>query len=203
MSKIAVKENEFFGAPGGSGGAVNYQTPVGTAFGPYQTQNPNQFAHSDLNKSVNQMSNTTKEMPSSGSIENNLDAIYAKKDTPSPDEVITGIKYELGQQIKKDKRKAKENVLANLRKDPHYYGKLKMLNIDDKSMVDNMSENIKNPITHGKFTPNIEETKKIFSELAKSKDTKYVVNSGIVDVIQQMVKEKKARSNWRHESKQS
>jgi len=297
MQKHSIKENEFFPAPGGAG-SINVQPGWGTFASPEVSQNSNQFAHSDQNKAVNQKDNTRNDTPDSASMSHDLNAIYAKKDTPTPDEIVTGIKYEMGQQIKKDKLKAKEVVLTNLKKDPHYYGKLKMLNIDDKSMVDNMSENVSkrkkidpkkmekaltylsivNPAGYAqlllmpfgpvpsyawedpnsewwssedafsmyrsiidafkngpkpggptktvpgakysyqttvdnmteekkhpndgplreKVTSNVDETKKIFEDMAKAKDNKYVVNSQIVDVMKEMWEQKRKRSSWKN-----
>ena len=199
MSNAPIKENEFFGAPGGSSGTVSYGTPYGTPSGPNTSQDPSHFQGSDNNKAVNQMGNTAKESPKAGSMKKDLAAIYAKKDTPSPDEIVAGIKYEMGQQNKKDKRMAKEAVLSNLKKDPHFYTSLKMLNIDDKSMVDNMTES-KHPNdapARDKVTPNIEETKRIFAEMQQGKQKKYVVNSQICDVMKEMWEAKKARNTWR------
>lgn len=199
MSKSSINENEFFGAPGGSNGTVNYQTGYGTHTSPEVSQNQDQFANSNNNKALGSNSNTIKDVPDSGSMEKDLGAIYAKKDTPTPDEVIMGIKYELGQQNKKDKQRAKETVLANLRKDPHYYGAMKMLGVDDESMVKNMQESKQHPNDRPaqlKLTPNVDETKKIFAEMAKAKDKKYVVNSHLVDVMDQMWKEKQQRRSW-------
>jgi hypothetical protein len=201
MSKKTIKENNFEGGMGGMVGASSTQPGSwgGTAASPEVSQNSNQFASSNNNKAVNQMGNTAKEAPGSGSMEGDVNAIYAKKDTPSVDEVVTGLKYELGQQIKKDKRLAKETVLQNLKKNPHFYTELKMLNIDDQSMVDNMNES-KHPNdapARTKVTPNIEETKKIFAEMAKGREKKYVVNSQIVDVMEEMWKAKRERNAWR------
>jgi hypothetical protein len=57
-----------------------------------------------------------------------------KKQTPSPDEIMSALQYELSQMVKKDKAIAKQTVLKNLKEDPHYYSRLNMLNIDDKKM---------------------------------------------------------------------
>jgi len=199
MSKPSIKENEFFGAPGGNMGTINYQTGYGTFSSPEVSQDPSQFANSNNNKALGSNSNTLKNVPDSGSMERDLGAIYAKKDTPTPDEVICGIKYEMGQQNKKDKQKAKELVLSNLRKDPHFYGGMKMMGVDDESMVKNMQESKQHPNDRPaqlKLTPNVDETKKIFAEMAKAKDKKYVVNSHLVNVIDQMWKEKQQRRSW-------
>ena len=192
MSKQSIKENEFSGAPGGTAGTVNYQTGYGTHASPEVSQNPANFASSN--------SNTVKDVPDSGSMAKDVNAIYAKKDTPTPDEIVSGIKYEMGQQIKKDKLKAKEEVLKNLKRDPHYYRDLKMLNIDDKSMVDNMTETKQHPNdrpAQPKVITNTSETKKIFAEMSKAKEKKYVVNANLVDVMEKMWAEKKQRNSWR------
>ena len=57
-----------------------------------------------------------------------------KKQTPSPDEIMSALQYELSNMVKKDKTIAKQQVLKNLKTDPHYYSRLNMLNIDDKNM---------------------------------------------------------------------
>jgi len=198
MSK-PIDENSFEGGVGGSTGTLNYQTGYGTPGGGDASQTLGAFPSSDNNKAVNQNSNTAKDAHNTGSVEQDVNAIFSKRKTPTPDEIVSGIKYELGQQIKKDKHKAKETVLANLKKDPRFYTDLKMLNIDDESMVNNMTEN-KHPNdapAKPKIAPNIGETKKIFTELAKGRDNKYVVNSGICDVMKQMWDEKKKRNDWR------
>jgi hypothetical protein len=190
MNKI--KENTFE-APGV--GSLNYGQQYGTPN--YAYQNPDTFDSSTLNQS----SNTSKDTPKSrADTEKTVDAIYAKKDTPTPDEIVCGIKYELGQQIKKDKREAKQLVLAHLKKNPHFYSELKMLNIDDESMVDNMTETKQHPNdapARPKVTVNLEETRRIFTEMAKGKDQKYVVNSQIVDVMKEMWEAKRKRMEWK------
>jgi hypothetical protein len=205
MSKLPVRENEFSGAPGGSAGTINYGTGYGTFSSPDASQNSDNFANSNNNKAIGGNSNIAKNAPQSGSAEQALNAIYSKRDVPSPDEIITGIKYELKNQIKKDKRKAKDEVLKHLRTDPHYYSSLRMLNIDDEHMMDNVTDNNMSEAKQHpndapakvKVSSNIEETKKIFTELLKQKDEKYVVNSGICDVMKQMWEVKKQRSAWK------
>lgn len=194
---MKIKENNFE-APGI--GSINYGQQYGTFSSPEVSQNSANFAHSNNNKTVEQNSNTRQDTPDAASMSKDLNAIYSKKDTPSPDEIITGIKYEMSQQIKTDKQKAKETVLANLKKDPHYYRNLKMLNIDDGSMVQNMSEN-KHPNDgplRDKVTADTSETKKIFEDMIKQKDNRYDVNSQIVDVMKEMWKQKRQRSAWKN-----
>ena len=256
MSNLPIKENSFDGAPGGAAGALTYQAPYGTPASPDVSQNPGAF---DSNHR-----NTAADQPQKGNLKKDLDQLYANPRTaPTPDEVITGIKYEMGQQIKKDKASAKQIVIAHLKKDPKFYSSLKHLNITDKDMMDNMTENthpntgidtqvylklqelkkfkttdyiglrlMREQLTNSlvrlansgkiffdgttatfkplnesrhpndsaerpKVTPNIEETKKIFADMARGHDKKYVVNSGICDVMKEMWKAKNARSAWR------
>jgi hypothetical protein len=63
-----------------------------------------------------------------------VDQIFQKKQTPSPDEIMSALQYELSNMVKKDKTIAKQQVLKNLKQNPHYYSRLDMLNIDDKKM---------------------------------------------------------------------
>lgn len=63
-----------------------------------------------------------------------VDQLFKKKQTPSPDEIMSALQYELSNMVKKDKAIAKQEVLKNLKQDPHYYSRLDMLNIDDKKM---------------------------------------------------------------------
>lgn len=63
-----------------------------------------------------------------------VDQIFQKKQTPSPDEIMSALQYELSQMVKKDKAIAKQTVLKNLKSNPHYYSRLDMLNIDDDKM---------------------------------------------------------------------
>ncbi len=197
MHKVSINENSFEGGVGGFGGTVNTQGGYGTFASPEASQNPNSF---DNNKSVNQYGNTRKEAPGTSSLNTDLKAIYQKRETPSPDEVAAGIKYEMGQQIKKDKYEAKKLVMTNLRKDPKFYSSLQMLGIDDEKMVKNMSEEKKHPNDkplNERVNVNMEEAKKIFSDMVKEKDQTYVVNSGIVDVMQEMWDAKRQRSAWK------
>jgi hypothetical protein len=195
MRKHSIKENSFE-APGI--GSINYQTGYGTPASPNTSQNPNSFASSNNNKALGSNSNTAKRIPKAGELDKSVDAMYAdpRKATPTPDEVVAGLKYEMGQQIKKDKYEAKRVVIDNLKKDPKFYSGLKMLNIDDQSMVNNMNESKKHPndiAAKTKVTSNIDETKKIFSEMAAANGKKYVVNSQICDVMKEMWDAKQAR----------
>ena len=192
MAKRPIKENEFFGAPGGSSGTVNYQAPIGTHSSPNVSQDPDKFEDDKVNtvqgKALGQHSNTAKNVPNPADMANAVDQIYSKKKVPTADEVKAGLDFEIHNMIKPDKAKAKELVLKNLKRDPEYYGKLHHLNIDDKTMKVDLNETLKNV--------NVEETKKIFSDLANAKQTKYVVNSKIVDAMRETIAAKNKRRMW-------
>ena len=263
MKNYPIKENSFDAGAGGGAGAIGYAAPYGTPGGPDNSQNPSSFDSNNTNKQRGNNGALTSALSETGSMERDLDTLYAKRQTPTPDEVIAGIKYEMGQQTKKDKGEAKQIVLQNLKKDPKFYSGLKMLGITDADMVNNMSENTHpntgidtqvynklqelktfklgdyiglrimreqlnnslirlanakqiyfdgttatakslNESRHPndapeklKVKPNIEETKKIFADMAKGHDQKYVVNSQICDVMKEMWAAKNQRSEWR------
>lgn len=171
-NKPKISENNFDTAQAGSMGAVNYASGWGTYNSPAVSQNPAQFVNS---KTIGPHSNTTMDAPADPEDTNaEINAIYSKKDTPSPDEVMSGLKYELQNMIKSDKAKAKEIVLTNLRKDPHFYGKLKMMNIDDKEM---MKENVT------KSEEQMMERIKILNQMLESKGKKAETPQAIKDAI--------------------
>jgi hypothetical protein len=168
-----LSENEFSGAPGGYGGTVSYGTGYGTPSGGNVTQNPDHFASDSMHKAGNEPSSsshtspfdkaekTKSELPLDPQQDFNkqVNGIFTKKNTPSPDDLIAALQYELGQMVLKDKAVAKQNVLKNLKADPQHYSRLNMLNIDDEKMkVDEDTS------TFGK-------TKKVLDEMiAKRKD---------------------------------
>lgn len=122
----------------GTAGAMDYSVGLGTWQSPDNRQNSAEFVNS---KTLGNHSNTATNAPASPvDINAEIDKIYSQEVTPSPDEVMTGLQYELKNMIKKDKGRAREMVISNLKKDPHFYGKLGMLNIDDKEMMKESTE---------------------------------------------------------------
>lgn len=197
MTNKSLKENEFSPAPGGASGTSNYQTGYGTHSSPDVSQDPKHFATGD---SVGTHSNTKKDPSNPSEARKLIDIIYSKPNPPTPDDIVSAIKRVMGNQIKKDALAAKLEVLRNMAKNPNTYRGLQDMGIDDKTMMDTVTEN-RHPNdapARSKVTANVDETKKIFSELAGGRDKKYVVNSGIVDVMKQMWEAKKARSNWKN-----
>ena len=133
--KRPIKENQFDMGIAGTTGAISYGPGWGTFASPNVSQDTSKFDKIG-SKSLGSNSNTaTGAAATADALDAEVEKIYSKTDTPSPDEVLTGLKYELQNMIKKDKAWAKEIVLHNLKQDPHYYGKLGMWNIDDKEMM--------------------------------------------------------------------
>ena len=113
---IVVKENQFEAGIGGTAGSLSTTAGWGTQNSSFN--NPEKFVNS---KSIGNHSNTRLEVNDSDTDDTEF----------SPDEVKAGLTFELGQQIKKDVYAAKQTVISNLEKDPHWYSDLKQLDIDD------------------------------------------------------------------------
>lgn len=75
-----------------------------------------------------------KPMDPTKGLDKEVDKIFTKKITPTPDEILSALQWEMTQMVKKDKYIAKSIVLRNLKDDPKYYARLNMLNIDDDKM---------------------------------------------------------------------
>lgn len=127
-----------------------------------------------------------------------VDQIFKKKDTPSPDELLTSLQYEMSQMVKKDKAIAKQIVLKNLKHDPHYYSSLQMLNIDDENMVipesnkkQNMKETYNSRLTD-KST--FEKTKKVLDDMIAEKQKGRVIenSSEITKIFQDLSDKRKS-----------
>jgi hypothetical protein len=193
-SKKPVKENSFDGAGGGSAGAVNYATGWGTFASPANAQYPDRFDQQTRNTAANQTGgpaggqSVAADAPPEDAVQKGVEQIFQKKDTPTSDEVASGLQYEMGRMITKDKARAKEIVITNMRSDPHYYSNLHMLNIDDKKMkVDELVRKA-----------NKTEITKIFQDLAEVHSKKYETIPAIGEVMRDLVRKKEERSLWKH-----
>ena len=198
MSKI--KESAFDGAPGGMNGAISYAPTYGTFASPSVSQNPNSFTSNNGNKALGCNSNTRQDVTNQADLNKDVDTIFSKKEKPSADDVISGLEFEMGRMVKKDKSKAKEIVLGNLKKDPHYYRNLNQLNSSEEALTQNMKEqkvikeNIDtNNVVEIRDGVNISETKKIFADMYKAKENKYYVDPRLLDAYRQSVENKNNR----------
>lgn len=184
-----IKENSMEGGIGGSAGTANYGNSYGTYASPDASQDPNHFEGSNANKTMGSTSNTSKNVAMSPvELKARLKVIMSKKEKPSVDSIISALQFELGKMIKKDKAVAKMNVITNIEKDPHYYEKLNQLNSSEEAITQNIQENIN--IRDG---VNLDETKKIFSDMFKAHQNKYDVDTRILDAFRDSVANKNKR----------
>lgn len=190
---IKLKENDFDTAQAGGSGALTYAPTWGTFASPDVVQNPDAFYNSNNNKAIGPHSNLATGAPAAPqALDQQVDQIYSKKSTPTPDEVMTGLKYELQHMIKKDKGRAKQLVIGNLQQDPHYYGKLGMLNINDKEMM-----KVQPPTAIGSATTpvneTINETKKILDQMLAARTKKDETPQSYKDALKDTRERKNAR----------
>ena len=132
------------GLPYAQGGAVTGASNVGTFSSPDVSQDPNKFGTlTDKSK----LTSTDKESMRAiapfgtytGQDPKDFDRdVQSIKYKVTPDEVLTGVDYEMKKMVLKDKQVAKQNVVSNLKKDPQYYSKLRMLDIDDDIKSENL-----------------------------------------------------------------
>lgn len=105
------------GLPYQTGGVVNPGT--GTFSSPNVSQSPSSFYQDGPNKVSSY--NNDKAV--------GVDAADIKllKGRVTPDEILCGMEYELKRMVDRNKGRAKEIVVVNLKKDPKYYSSLGML----------------------------------------------------------------------------
>lgn len=181
MSKKPLKENEFSGAPAGMG-SISSAPGWGTHSSPDVSQDPTKFATGGGLHTLP----AKGPQPSSGSAElaRDVDQLMVKKDVPSIDDVACGLDYELSQMVVKNKALAKQRVIANLKKNPHYYSDLDQLNIN----MDKTPEEIKKD-------QQMAERKKIFKDMIGFRP-KREVTPELGEVMRQMWDEKQKRRSW-------
>ena len=114
----------------GTSGIVN--PGVSTFSSPEASQHPINFYPVGAN-TVDQYSITRTTGP------DDVD-INAIKGKVTPDEVLTGLDYELKKMTYKNKAHAKELVVANLKKNPKFYSSLQMMGMSDELMNENVEQ---------------------------------------------------------------
>ena len=131
------------GLPYGQGGAITGASSFDTFSSPDVSQDPSKFGtlmdKSKLTATNNQSMQVIAPFgPYNSEDPKTFDTDVEKiKYKVTPDEVLTGIDYEMKKLVLKDKQVAKQNVVNNLKKDPQYYSKLRMLGINDEDMGKN------------------------------------------------------------------
>lgn len=181
MSKKPLRENEFTGAPAGMG-SISSAPGWGTHSSPDVSQDPTKFATGGGLHTLP----AKGPQPQSGSLElaRDVGQMMTKKDVPTVDDVLAGVDWELSQMVVKNKALAKERVIANLKKNPHYYSDLDQLNINmDKTPEELTKEK------------QMTERKKIFQELLDTKP-KREVSPELGEVMKKMWDEKQKRRSW-------
>jgi hypothetical protein len=181
-----IRENSFDAAPGGMGGSMGGNL-LGTHSSPTVSQNPAQFHDSDNNKYFDKNKSgqpDTRVHDDSGSLSKDVDQLFKAKEKPTIDDVTTGIQYELGNMIKKDKRIAKERVVDNMKKyGPKYYSGLGMLNINDKDMD---------------VSPVMQERINVLNQMIEDKKVKreaLPLNDAIKDILKEKLDMKNQRTD--------
>lgn len=183
-----LKENGFDTGIAGNSGTLNYSVGYGTPASPNISQNPEAFNN---DKMIGSHGNTTKKAANPEDIDVKINQLYNKEITPSPDDVMTGLKYELQNMIKKDKGLAKQIVLDNLLKNPKHYSELHMLGIEDKDLENMpMNENI------SKKEEQYQETVKLLKQMLEAKGKKAETPQSFKDAIAD-TKAKKVGRNTR------
>ena len=193
MDKKLIKCNSFDGSPGGGSGAISYQAPLGTHTAPNSVQDPKHFARDNYNQYYDKNKSGQPDMGNvqdqSGSFDKDVDQMFKRKEGPTPDEITTGIRHELSNMVRKDKRMAKQSVVQNLKKDPKYYSGLHMMNIDEPSLTMNMNEN-------EKLNPLMQERVNVLNQMVQEKkDKRMETNSAILDILQEKRDQKNERIN--------
>jgi len=128
MPKTIINENELgdrmmTGQSFTQGGGIG-STGYDTYSSPDVSQNPNSFKYTP--SIAGSASDITLKTPD----DYNGKSTYDKKDKVTPDEIMAGLQYILKRMVFKRKDVAKEIVVRCLKKDPKYFSKLHMLNID-------------------------------------------------------------------------
>lgn len=114
------------------GGQPSISGQSGTYASPDVVQNPGSFPADSSNVNIVQ--------PVDHDIKPKIDPEQYKKDIEdiktkvTPDDIITGMQYELKKQIFKNKGAAKETVVQNLKENPRYYRDLGMMGMTPDMM---------------------------------------------------------------------
>jgi hypothetical protein len=180
--KDFFKENNMSQVPiGGLSTVPGY----GTFASPDVKQNPGSFPADSSN--VNIMPPTDQDIKSKidpAQYEKDVEVVKTKV---SPDDVRTGMEYELKKMVFKNKMVAKETVVQNLKKNPRFYRDLGMMGMSD----DMMNED--------KRTEEIVKIMKGMASAYTGRDKveqKYGNFEAIKKLMEEKIEEKKKRRNY-------
>lgn len=136
-----LKENEIgdrmmTGLPYSQGGGLG-TSGLDTISSPDISQNPEKFKYPQTAASASDITTPTPDQYDKTSpegrqnFESDVDAI---KNVVTPDEILAGMQYELKKMVFKRKDTAKQLVVSNLKKDPKFYSRLKMMQVDENGV---------------------------------------------------------------------
>jgi hypothetical protein len=121
------------GLPFGQGGAVSGASNLDTFSSPDVTQDPSKFGTLSDKSNLTAPETQAAVTPFGPFTDQNpwdyVRDVEQIKYKVTPDEVITGMDYEMKKLVLKDRQVARTNVVKNLKKDPKYYSKLHMLGV--------------------------------------------------------------------------
>ena len=136
-----IQENEMgdrmmTGLPYSQGGGLG-STGVDTISSPDISQSPEKFKYPQTAASASDITTPPPDdfdnspPQSRQDFESDVNAI---KNVVTPDEIIAGMQYELHKMTFKRKDTAKQIVVSNLKKDPKFYSRLNMMQIDENGI---------------------------------------------------------------------
>lgn len=136
-----LKENEIgdrmmTGLPYSQGGGLG-TSGLDTISSPDISQNPEKFKYPQTAASASDITTPTPDQYDKTSpegrqnFESDVDAI---KNVVTPDEILAGMQYELKKMVFKRKDTAEQLVVSNLKKDPKFYSRLKMMQVDENGV---------------------------------------------------------------------
>lgn len=121
------------GLPFAQGGAVSGASNLDTFSSPDVTQDPSKFGTLSDKSNLTAPETQAAVTPFGPFTDQNpwdyVRDVEQIKYKVTPDEVITGMDYEMKKLVLKDRQVARTNVVKNLKKDPKYYSKLHMLGV--------------------------------------------------------------------------
>jgi len=168
-------------------GSVN--PGVGTYASPDVSQHPINFYPVGQNK-IDAYNSSRMDGPD----EKDINAI---KDKVTPDEILMGMDYELKAMFYKNKSHAKKKVIDNLKKNPKYYSKLGMLNIEDEPI--NESTELNSTKSENEIYDNRQKiVGEIFKEISEFQTKLKLknVDARVVDAYKETVEKMEKRRNY-------
>ena len=174
VNEEALNEYGDTGSGMGQYSAGMSANSLGTYSSPNVSQNPGSFAsnHPSMyypvgaNK-VDMYNNYRVTAPSD-------EDVKKLKKTVTPDEIIMGMDYELKRMFMKNKSKAREMVVKNLKRDPKYYSSLHMMGIGggDQQLSEDKKV-IKENMNTKDLNVSVSEVQKIIDEMVAKRNPKW------------------------------